>query len=44
MTRSLGDLVPGADLAALAIELGCELVSFDRDFARFPELNWTRSS
>lgn len=37
-----GDLVPDAQLAALAIELGAELVSFDRDFARFPGLRWTR--
>jgi toxin-antitoxin system PIN domain toxin len=37
-----GDLVPDAHLAALAIEHGAELVSFDRDFARFPGLRWTR--
>lgn len=36
-----GDLVPDAQLAALAVEHACELVSFDRDFARFPELRWT---
>lgn len=39
-----GDLVPDAQLAAIAIEHACELVSFDRDFARFPELRWTRPS
>lgn len=37
-----GDLIPDAQLAALAVEHACELVSFDRDFARFPELRWTR--
>lgn len=35
-----GDLVPDAYLAALAMEQGCELVSLDRDFARFPDLRW----
>lgn len=39
-----GDLVPDAYLAAIAIELGCELVSLDRDFARFPGLRWCRPS
>ncbi|HEX5308033.1 MAG TPA: type II toxin-antitoxin system VapC family toxin [Solirubrobacteraceae bacterium] len=37
-----GDLVADAQLAAIAIEHACELVSFDRDFARFDELRWTR--
>lgn len=36
-----GDLVPDAVLAALAIEHGAGVVSFDRDFARFPGLHWT---
>jgi uncharacterized protein len=36
-----GDLIPDAQLAAIAIEHGCELVSFDRDFSRFSELRWT---
>lgn len=35
-----GDLVPDAQLATIAIEYDCELVSFDRDFARFAELRW----
>jgi len=35
-----GNLVPDAYLAALAIELGAELVSTDRDFARFRGLRW----
>jgi toxin-antitoxin system PIN domain toxin len=35
-----GNLVPDAYLAALAIEGGCELVTTDRDFARFEGLRW----
>lgn len=35
-----GDLVPDAYLAAVATVLGAELVSADRDFARFPGLRW----
>jgi len=35
-----GNRVPDAWLAALAIESGCELVTTDRDFARFPGLRW----
>ena len=35
-----GNLVPDAWLAALAIESGCELVTTDRDFARFKGLRW----
>lgn len=31
-----GNLVVDAHLAALAIEHGAEIVSYDRDFARFP--------
>lgn len=37
-----GDLVADAQLAAIALEHACELVSFDRDFARFSDLNWSR--
>ncbi|MEZ5319227.1 MAG: type II toxin-antitoxin system VapC family toxin [Vicinamibacterales bacterium] len=37
-----GNLVADAYLAALAIEAGCEWVSTDGDFARFPDLVWTR--
>jgi predicted nucleic acid-binding protein len=37
-----GDLVPDAVLAAVAIEHGGAIVSFDRDFARFPGLRWER--
>ena len=36
-----GDLIPDAQLAAIAVEHACELVSFDRDFARFDSLRWT---
>jgi len=35
---SAGNLVSDAHLAALAIEHGAHLVSFDRDFQRFPGL------
>ena len=35
-----GNLVPDAWLAALAIESGCEFVTTDRDYARFPDLRW----
>lgn len=35
-----GNLVPDAYLAALAIDSGAELVSSDRDFARFRGLRW----
>lgn len=37
----VGNLVPDADLAALAIEHGLELCSTDGDFARFAELRWS---
>jgi hypothetical protein len=35
-----GNLVPDAFLAALAIEAGCEIITCDRDFARFTGLRW----
>lgn len=35
-----GNLVSDAHLAALAIEHGAELYSFDRDFGRFEGLRW----
>ncbi|MBN1629564.1 MAG: type II toxin-antitoxin system VapC family toxin [Thermoleophilia bacterium] len=35
-----GNLVADAYLAALAIESGSELITTDRDFARFPGLRW----
>lgn len=40
--EAAGDLIPDAQLAAVALEHACELVSFDRDFARFESLRWTR--
>ena len=39
-TNPVGGLVTDAWFAALAIEQGCEWVSADRDFARFPGLRW----
>jgi len=35
-----GNLVQDAWFAALAIESGCEWLTLDRDFARFPDLKW----
>lgn len=35
-----GNLVPDAQLAALAIEHGLTVCSTDTDFARFPEIEW----
>lgn len=35
-----GNLVPDAYLAAVVIEAGCDLVTTDRDFARFAGLHW----
>jgi toxin-antitoxin system PIN domain toxin len=35
-----GDLIADAYLAALAIETGSELITTNRDFARFPGLHW----
>ena len=35
-----GNLVPDAQLAALAIEHGLEILSADTDFARFPRVRW----
>ncbi len=39
-TGATGNVVPDAFLAALAIESGCEWITTDRGFARFPELRW----
>jgi hypothetical protein len=38
--QAVANLVTDAHLAALAVEHGCELVSTDSDFARFPTLKW----
>ncbi len=37
-----GNLVPDAWLAAMAVESGCEWITLDGDFARFPGLRWRR--
>ena len=39
-TRTRGARVSDAWFAALAIEHGCTWITCDRDFARFPGLNW----
>jgi uncharacterized protein len=36
------NLVSDAHLAALAVEHGAEIVSFDADFGRFPGVRWRR--
>ena len=38
--QAVANLVTDAHLAALAIEHGCELISTDADFRRFPKLKW----
>jgi toxin-antitoxin system PIN domain toxin len=40
----IGNLIPDAHLAALAIEHGVPLVSCDNDFARFEQLIWINPS
>jgi toxin-antitoxin system PIN domain toxin len=35
-----GNLVSDAHLAALALEQGAELITFDRGFGRYPRLRW----
>ena len=39
-TQAKGNLVSDAFHAALAIEHGCEWITTDRDYARFPGLRW----
>lgn len=39
-SHARGNLVPDAFFAALAIEHGCEWITTDRDYARFPGLRW----
>ena len=39
-TQILGRRVTDAWFAALAIEWGCEWITLDRDYARFPGLKW----
>lgn len=38
--QAVANLVTDAHLAALAMEHGCELISTDSDFSRFPGLRW----
>lgn len=38
--RPSGNLIPDADVAALAIEHGLAICSADTDFARFTEVRW----
>jgi toxin-antitoxin system PIN domain toxin len=38
--HATGNLVPDAYLAALAIESGCQWITTDLDYARFPGLRW----
>jgi uncharacterized protein len=40
ITKTTGPRVTDAWFAALAIEWGCEWITFDRDYARFPRLKW----
>jgi toxin-antitoxin system PIN domain toxin len=39
-TKARWNAVPDAYHAALAIEHGCEFITADRDFRRFPGLRW----
>jgi toxin-antitoxin system PIN domain toxin len=39
-TDTRGNIVTDAWYAALAIEWGCEWITLDRDYARFPGLRW----
>lgn len=38
--RATGNLVQDAWFAALAVESGCEWITTDREYARFPGLRW----
>jgi uncharacterized protein len=39
-SMATGNMAQDAWLAALAIESGCEWITTDRDYARFPGLRW----
>ena len=39
-SKATGNLVQDAWFAALAMESGCEWITADRDYARFPGLSW----
>lgn len=38
--KATGNLIPDAYLAAMAVEHQCTWITLDRDFARFPDLDW----
>ena len=38
--QAVANLVTDAHIAAMAIEHGCELMSTDSDFSRFPRVKW----
>jgi toxin-antitoxin system PIN domain toxin len=38
--QAVANLVTDAHLAALALEHGCEIISTDSDFSRFPGIRW----
>ncbi len=38
--NATGNLIADAWFAALAIESGCEWITFDRDYSRFERLRW----
>jgi toxin-antitoxin system PIN domain toxin len=40
--KATGNLIQDAWFAALAIESGCEWITTDGDYARFPALRWRR--
>jgi hypothetical protein len=40
-TSTRGPLITDAWYAALAIEWGCEWITMDRDYVRFPGLKWS---
>jgi uncharacterized protein len=40
-SKASGNLIQDAWFAALAIESGCEWITSDRDFVRFPGLTWS---
>lgn len=39
---AVGDLIPDAAIGAIAVELSCEVVTLDRDFARFRSVRHRR--
>jgi len=39
-SRASGNLIQDAWFGALALEAGCEWITTDRDYARFPKLRW----